>query len=126
MIDWSKAPDGTTHAMTVGCGDTRWYRVGDCVECWSATIGWTASFFLTRDEFKDAGMYLYELGEQPEGVTMRKQRDELLAALIEVAATLSWNAFGECRAIHDGPIMPSAMAVEMARAAIAKCTGEQE
>jgi len=48
----------------------------------------------------------------------------LLKALIEVTASLAWNAHGECRAIHDGPIMPSAMAVEMARAAIAKATGQ--
>ncbi|WP_277593643.1 hypothetical protein [Pseudomonas chlororaphis] len=47
---------------------------------------------------------------------------ELLEALIEVTASLAWNAHGECRAIHEGPIMPSSGAVEMARAAIAKAT----
>ncbi|WP_371355564.1 hypothetical protein ACA087_00605 [Pseudomonas chlororaphis] len=47
---------------------------------------------------------------------------ELLEALIEVTASLAWNAHGECRAIHEGPIMPSTGAVEMARAAIAKAT----
>lgn len=50
---------------------------------------------------------------------------ELLEALIEVTATLAWNAHGECRAIHDGPIMPSSQAIEVARAAIAKAKGEE-
>lgn len=50
--------------------------------------------------------------------------DELLAALIEVSATLSWIAHGECRAFHEGPIMPSSMAVEVARKAINNATGE--
>ena len=50
---------------------------------------------------------------------------ELLEALIEVTASLAWNAHGECRAIHDDPIMPSAQAVEFARAAIAKAKGEK-
>lgn len=48
---------------------------------------------------------------------------ELLEALIEVTASLAWNAHGECRAVHEGPIMPSAMAIETARAAIAKACG---
>lgn len=47
---------------------------------------------------------------------------DLLEALVEVTASLAWNAHGECRAIHEGPIMPSSGAVEMARAAIAKAT----
>ena len=33
----------------------------------------------------------------------------------EVAASLAWNCFGECRAVHDGPIMPAQGALEMAR-----------
>jgi hypothetical protein len=48
---------------------------------------------------------------------------DLLQALIEVTASLAWNAHGECRAVHDGPIMPSSQAVGVARAAIAKATG---
>ena len=40
---------------------------------------------------------------------------ELLKALAEVTASLAWNAHGECRAIHDGPIMPSTGAVEMGK-----------
>lgn len=48
---------------------------------------------------------------------------DLLEALIEVTASLAWNAHGECRAIQDGPIMPSSMAVEVAKKAIAKARG---
>jgi len=43
----------------------------------------------------------------------------LVEALREVAASLAWNCFGECRAVHDGPIMPAAGALEMARTALA-------
>jgi len=49
---------------------------------------------------------------------------ELLEALVEVTASLAWNAHGECRAIHDGPIMPSSGAVEMGKAAIAKARSQ--
>ena len=56
----------------------------------------------------------------------REERDqqaqrigELERALLEVAASLAWNAHGECRAIHDGPIMPSQMAIDAAKAALA-------
>jgi len=50
---------------------------------------------------------------------------ELLEALVEVTASLAWNAHGECRAIHDGPIMPSSGAVEMGKAAIAKARRQE-
>lgn len=43
----------------------------------------------------------------------------LVEALEECAASLAWNCFGECRAIHAGPIMPAAMALDTARAALA-------
>ena len=43
---------------------------------------------------------------------------ELEGLLREVAATLAWIAHGECRAIHDGPIMPSQMALDAAKAAL--------
>ena len=43
---------------------------------------------------------------------------ELEGLLREVAASLAWNAHGECRAIHDGPIMPSKMALDAAKAAL--------
>ena len=60
------------------------------------------------------------------GIRVRTERDqqaqrigELERALLEVAASLAWNAHGECRAIHDGPIMPSKMAIDAAKAALA-------
>ena len=83
-IDWAAAPEGTTHGMTVGRGEARWYRVGDNVECWSVTIGWTQSFFLTKEEFNDAGLHLYEYGEQSELVMLREQRDALLDLVKEL------------------------------------------
>lgn len=46
--------------------------------------------------------------------------EELTEALAECAASLAWNCFGECRAVHDGPIMPAAGALDMARAALAQ------
>lgn len=51
----------------------------------------------------------------------------LVEALEECAASLAWNCFGECRAIHAGPIMPATKALEMARKALAahKAGGEQ-
>lgn len=42
----------------------------------------------------------------------------LVEALEECAASLAWNCFGECRAIHAGPIMPAAKALDTARAAL--------
>ena len=47
---------------------------------------------------------------------------ELLEVLIEVSATLSWLAFGECRAFHDRRIMNAAEATGKAKAAITKAT----
>lgn len=43
----------------------------------------------------------------------------LVEALENCAAALAWNCFGECRAIHAGPIMPAAKALDTARAALA-------
>lgn len=43
----------------------------------------------------------------------------LVEALEECAASLAWNCLGECRAIHAGPIMPAAMALDTSRAALA-------
>ena len=91
IIDWKAAPEGTTHGMTVGRGEVRWYRVGDNVECWSVTIGWTQSFFLTKEEFNDAGLHLYEYGEQSLLVTLTEQREMLMEAL-----RLARHALTEC------------------------------
>ena len=55
---------------------------------------------------------------------LRAENAELVAALVEVTASLEWNAHGRCRGINDGPIMPSAMAVEVAQQALAKHRGE--
>lgn len=84
IIDWKAAPEGTTHGMTVGLGEIRWYRVGEYVECWSVTIGWTQSFFLSKEEFEAAGLRLYEHGEQSELVMLREQRDALLDLVKEL------------------------------------------
>ena len=43
----------------------------------------------------------------------------LVKALEACAASLAWNCFGECRAVHAGPIMPAAKALDTARAALA-------
>ena len=43
----------------------------------------------------------------------------LVEALEDCAASLAWNCFGECRAVHAGPIMPAAKALDTARAALA-------
>ena len=45
---------------------------------------------------------------------------ELESALSECAASLAWNCFGECRAVHDAPIMPAQMALEHALAALSQ------
>lgn len=69
----------------------------------------------------------------------QRQMDELVAAgirvdqqeikrlreaLIEVTASLEWNAHGICRGVTEGPIMPSAMAVAFAKAALSTANGE--
>ena len=51
---------------------------------------------------------------------------ELESALSECAASLAWNCFGECRAVHDGPIMPAQMALEHSRTALSKPEGRNE
>ena len=63
MIDWTAAPEGTTHA-TIPSGDPRWYKLeGGKVFCWAITTKeWMPSFFLTVDEITDAGLRLYANG----------------------------------------------------------------
>ena len=83
VIDWTAAPEGTTHA-TIPSGDPRWYKLeGGKVFCWAITTKeWMPSFFLTVDEITDAGLRLYANGEQSELVMLREQRDALKSALV--------------------------------------------
>lgn len=82
VIDWTAAPEGTTHA-TIPNGDPRWYKLeGGKVFCWGIRIKeWVPSFFLSVDEIAETGLRLYANGEQSELVMLREQRDALLWAL---------------------------------------------
>ena len=82
IIDWTAAPEGTTHA-TINGGEPYWYKLdGSKVLCWSTKLKeWAPSFFLTVDEIADTGLRLYANGEQSELVMLREQRDALLAAV---------------------------------------------
>lgn len=81
VIDWTAAPEGTTHA-TIPSGEPRWYKLDDGkVLCWATNLKeWAPSFFLTVDEIAETGLRLYANGEQSELVMLREQRDALLAA----------------------------------------------
>lgn len=83
-------------------------------------------FIEAKDDKLNDGYYIAQCpGPDAQGnASLISAAPDLLEALIEVTATLAWTAHGECRAIHDGPIMPSAMAVETAKAAIAKAIGD--
>ena len=87
VIDWTAAPEGTTHA-TIPNGDPRWYKLADGkVFCWAITAKeWMPSFFLTVDEIADSGLRLYANGEQSELVMLREQRDALLAVVKQALA----------------------------------------
>ena len=50
---------------------------------------------------------------------------ELLEALKDLAQSIVWKEFGECRGFSDSMPLPVITSVEKARAAIAKATGEQ-
>lgn len=52
------------------------------------------------------------------------QRDELLDALKDLAQSVVWKEFGECRGFTDSMPLPIITAVEKARAAIAKAGGD--
>ncbi|MFV3090206.1 hypothetical protein ACNJYG_06890 [Pseudomonas sp. GW6] len=60
-----------------------------------------------------------EMAEQGERQEANQDVRALVEALEECAASLAWNCFGECRAVHAGPIMPAAKALDTARAALA-------
>ena len=81
-IDWTAAPEGTTHA-TINGGEPYWYKLdGSKVLCWSMKLKeWAPSFFLTVDEIAETGLQLYANGEQSEMVMLRKERDDLLVCL---------------------------------------------
>ena len=85
IIDWTAAPEGTTHA-TINGGEPYWYKLdGSKVLRWSMKLKeWAPSFFLTVDEITDAGLRLYANGEQSELVMLREQRDALLDLVKEL------------------------------------------
>lgn len=56
---------------------------------------------------------------------LRGRLEQAEHCIREVAASLAWNCFGECRAVHDGPIMPAQGALEMARDFLASQKGER-
>lgn len=81
VIDWTAAPEGTTHA-TINGGEPRWYQEAmGGMNCWNvANATWFQSFFSSPSNIEDNGLRLYALGEQTELVMLREQRDALLAA----------------------------------------------
>ena len=89
IIDWTAAPEGTTHA-TIPNGDPRWYKLEDGkVFCWAITAKeWMPSFFLTVDEIAETGLRLHANGEQSELVMLREQRDALLQSLKDLRQEL--------------------------------------
>lgn len=89
VIDWTAAPEGTTHA-TIPNGDPRWYKLeGGKVFCWGIRIKeWAPSFFLSVDEIAETGLRLYANGEQSELVMLREQRDALLQSLKDLRQEL--------------------------------------
>lgn len=83
IIDWTAAPEGTTHA-TIPSGEPRWYQetLGG-MNCWNvANATWFQSFFSSPSDIEDNGLRLYALGEQTELVMLREQRDALKSALV--------------------------------------------
>ena len=111
IIDWTAAPEGTTHA-TIPNVDPRWYKLEDGkVFCWAITAKeWMPSFFLTVDEIAETGLRLYANGEQSELVMLREQRDVLLALVKELVDI-------------EGPQPGTAAWGDKATALIAKCEG---
>ncbi|MGL4755847.1 MAG: hypothetical protein ACRCXB_26115 [Aeromonadaceae bacterium] len=108
IIDWTAAPEGTTHA-TIPNGDPRWYKLeGGKVFCWAITAKeWMPSFFFTVDEIADSGLRLYANGEQSELVMLRLQHEALMEALKSAKYALEdcydvteWPANGESTCDH--------------------------
>ena len=111
VIDWTAAPEGTTHA-TINGGEPYWYKLdGSKVLCWSMKLKeWAPSFFLTVDEIAETGLRLYANGEQSELVMLREQRDVLLALVKELVDI-------------EGPQPGTAEWADKAMALIDKCGG---
>ena len=108
VIDWTAAPEGTTHA-TIPSGDPRWYKLeGGKVFCWAITTKeWMPSFFLTVDEIAETGLRLYANGEQSLLVTIIEQHEMLMEALKFAKYALEdcydvtkWPANGESTCDH--------------------------
>ncbi|MGL4754411.1 MAG: hypothetical protein ACRCXB_18715 [Aeromonadaceae bacterium] len=99
IIDWTAAPEGTTHA-TIPNGDPRWYKLeGGKVFCWGLTAKeWMPSFFLTVDEIADSGLRLYANGEKSLLVTITEQREMLMEAL-----KFAKHALEECYDVREWP-----------------------
>ena len=111
IIDWTSAPEGTTHA-TINGGEPYWYKLdGSKVLCWSMKLKeWAPSFFLTVDEIAETGLRLYANGEQSELVMLREQRDSLLSMVKELVDI-------------EGPQPGTAEWSDKAMALISKCEG---
>ena len=93
LIDWTAAPEGTTHA-TINGGEPRWYQEAlGGMNCWNvANATWFQSFFSSPSDIEDNGLRLYALGEQTELVMLREQRDALWSCLNDIiGAWLSQN-----------------------------------
>ncbi|WP_212646416.1 hypothetical protein [Delftia sp. PE138] len=71
--------------------------------------------------FAEAGNVFHETGLTPRQLV--EQRDALAKALEDVAASLSWLAYGEVKTFHDRRIMNPAEATGAARAALALVKG---
>lgn len=69
----------------------------------------------------EAGTVHHETGLTPRQLV--EQRDALTKALEDVAASLSWLAYGEVKTFHDRRIMNPAEATGAARAALALVKG---
>lgn len=106
VIDWTAAPEGTTHA-TINGGEPYWYKLdGSKVLCWSMKLKeWAPSFFLTVDEITDAGLRLYANGEQSEMVMLREQRDALKSALVGLLDDMRLRARIEGDVDSDGCVV---------------------
>ena len=99
VIDWTEAPEGTTHAI-IPNGYPHWYKLADGkVFCWGFTAKeWMPSFFLTVDEIAETGLRLYANGEQSLLVTITEQREMLMEAL-----KFAKHALEECYDVREWP-----------------------